>query len=55
VAKRYNLEIVDSETGEERTVNWAVEHMVLGYFRKMKEGDALVINRTEDSHGEGGL
>lgn len=49
MAKRFDVEVVNSEAGEETTQNYLVESQVRDLFRKMKVGDALVINRTEDS------
>ena len=49
MAKRFDVQVVDSETGEESTKPYMIEMHVLTLVHKMKVGDALVINRTEDS------
>lgn len=51
--KRFNVEVVSAETGEEETQNYLTYSQVTTLMLKMKEGDALVINRTEDSMGGG--
>jgi hypothetical protein len=47
--KRYNVEVVSAETGEEKTQNYLKGSQVLTLVTQMEVGDALVINRTEDS------
>lgn len=49
MAKRFNVEIIDVETGQETSRNYMLEMHVLTLVRQMKAGDSLVINRTEDS------
>ena len=49
MAKRYDVEIVSAETGEEKSQPFLLQGQVMDLVRKMAVGDSLVINRTEDS------
>jgi hypothetical protein len=52
VMKRFNLQVIKVENGGEEEIKpWVIETQVLSEIRSMKEGDELVIQRAEDSHG----
>lgn len=49
---RFNVEVVTAETGEESAKNYLTGAEVDALRSKMKDGDALVINATEDAGAE---
>ena len=51
---RYNVEYVPVE-GDEKQLLWQTQGQVLSLFRKMGNGDDLVIHRTDQDAVEGAL